>query len=238
MKLLSSVEMEAVSERLKAIKKDTPRISYEEYVELVAKNDRAMRPYLVNIRGANGTGKSTVPLLITFLDPDLVFVVNEDNKEILTYSPQYHLTMMGRYYTKTGGLDISLYQDKYYIAEVLTKVWHDTNSNILMEGIVVSSSYGFYADLFRELVGVDDKRDVMIMNLVMELDDLEKRIMARNGGKQIKMHYVKGKQDTVKRNIPKFEEDGFNSWTTNNRDVPYEDMVDWYLREISENRVE
>ena len=235
MRTLSSAEMEAINAKLKDMKINTPRVTYDEYLRMV-KNYETTRPYLINIRGANGTGKSTVPLLITFTDPDVVIVLNSDGKEILTYSPQHNLTMMGRYYTKTGGLDISLFQDKHYIAEVLTKVWNDTNTNILMEGIVVSSSYGFYADLFNQLSASNDKRDVLVMSMIMDLDDLEKRIMARNGGKQIKMHYVKGKQDTVRRNIPKFERDGFTSWTTSNRDVEYEGMIDWFLGEISANR--
>lgn len=240
MRLLNTKEMEMIGVRLKELKKDLPRITYPEYIEMV-KDVSPDKPYLVNIRGANGTGKSTIPLLMTITDPDTVLVVNEDDKEILTYCPAFETTLMGRYYTKTGGLDISLFQDKYYIQEILTKVWHDTKTNIIMEGIVVSSSYGFYADMFKAFMETDYqrtdgcRREVLIMNLKMDLDDLEKRIMARNGGKQIKMHYVKGKQDTVMRNVPKFERDKFNSWVTSNRDVLYSDMLDWFDKEISDH---
>lgn len=237
MELLSASAMDALTEQLKVIKKERKRITYDEYVELVKKSP-VDNPYLINIRGANGTGKSTVPLLMTLTDDSAVFVTNNEGKEILTYSPKYELTIMGRYYTKTGGLDINIYQDKHYIAEVLRSVWADTKTNILMEGIVCSSSYGFYADLFKALQTGPNYRDVLIMNLVMELDDLEKRIMVRNGGRPIKMHYVEGKQATVKRNIKKFERDGFNSWTTNNRDITYSSMVDWYFQELQSNRWE
>lgn len=224
--------MTELAKVLREKKKTLKRVTVDEFLE----NDTVKNkdPYCINIRGANGSGKSTFPIQMLLTD-DKSYILTEDGKDVATVFPSYYMVAIGKYYIRTGGMDSGEYHDKSYGRYMLDKLWN-CGYNILFEGMTVSSSYDFWRDTLLELEEkYPNVRRVMIMNLVMPLEKLEERIKIRNGGKEIKMKYVKGKQSTVQRNIKKFEADGFNSWVTSTEDVEYDDMLSWFFNQIKEH---
>lgn len=232
MSVMSREQSITIGERLKEMKRNRPRIPYSAYVDR-ANECPLQGPHLVNIRGTSGTGKSTVPLQMTMRDPDAVYVTDDDGMEILTYSPMHNTTMLGKYYTKTGGLDVKPFQDPARIIDTVTRVWQDTSTHIIMEGLICSGMYDRYHRLFQTLLPQPNRRSIYIMNLALDMATLEQRILTRSGRKQVRMKHVRAKQVAVMRNLKKFEAAGYNTWLTSNDGVAFDDMIDWYHKEIA-----
>lgn len=226
--------MTELAEILKEKKKTLKRVTLEEYLtyEPAKNND----PYCVNIRGANGSGKSTFPIQMLLMD-ERAYLLTENGKDIATVFPSFHMIALGKYYIRTGGMDSGEYHDKEYGKYMLDKLWKCGN-NLLFEGMTVSSSYDFWRDTLLELQEkYPGYRRVMIMNLIMPLDKLEERIKIRNGGKDINMKHVQGKLNTVLRNVKKFEADGFNSWVASTENVGFGDMLKWFFKQLHDHKV-
>lgn len=222
--------MEWLVEFMKERRKNIPRITIDDFLEMEKRknNDK----YLINVRGANGTGKSSFAIRMLVEDKG-AYMLTENGKDVVTVFPKFKMLSIGKYFIKTGGADSSEHKDKFYTKSVIERLW-DCGHNIFLEGIIVSSSYGFWHETFQELMEKGGRR-VMIMNLVMPLEKLEERVKIRNGGKDINMRHVKGKQSTVKRNIKKFEDDGYNSWVTSTEGVEFDGITDWFFKEIKEH---
>ena len=64
-------------------------------------------PIIVNLRGTNGSGKSSIPM--SMLDDPEMYVVEKPYKgklrKIATVFPSYGWIAMGTYFNKTGGID-------------------------------------------------------------------------------------------------------------------------------------
>lgn len=187
---------------------------------------------LVNIRGCNGAGKSSIPLSFFAADRG-AFIFTVNGKDRATCFPSYGFVAMGRYRTKTGGLDGFKGNDE--TKEVLEALWK-TPFSILMEGVISSTIFSTYADLFKQLETRDDpKRAIGIMNLVPPLQTALDRVQKRNGGKPVDEKAITSKWNTVDRNADKFKAEGLNSWKSDNSVIEREETLNWFLEEIKKN---
>lgn len=194
---------------------------------------------LVNIRGCNGAGKSTIPM--SMLDDPKMFIVSKPyqgkEKEVLTVFPTYGWVALGTYKTKTGGLD------KFPNNELTQKVlWYALKKfpeyDILMEGVIASTVRSTYVNLFHEVERKYPERTVMILNLITPLDVCLQRIQLRNGGKSIKEEAVANKHKIVLRNIEKFKDEGFLSLGIDPSNTPKDKVLKKFLKIVDKYRGE
>lgn len=194
---------------------------------------------LINIRGCNGAGKSTIPM--SMMDDPEMFIVSKNYqgklREILTVFPTYGWVALGTYKTKTGGLD------KFPNNELTQKVlWYALKKfpeyDILMEGVIASTVRSTYVNLFHEVERKYPERTVMILNLITPLDVCLQRIQLRNGGKSIKEEAVANKHKIVLRNIEKFKDEGFLSLEIDPSNTPKDKVLKKFLKIVDKYRGE
>lgn len=186
-------------------------------------------PMLVNVRGCNGSGKSTIPMMMLQTDPESFEVIwKYDGKErvIATVFPKYQFLAIGRYHTKCGGLDsLKSTQETKDAVDVL---W-DCNFHILMEGVLASTVRGTYIELFQSMAQQHPTaRQVTIFNIVPSLETCLERIQQRNGGKLIKSELVENKRTTVLRNHQHFLDAGLRSIVVSNEQIDKVETLKWF----------
>lgn len=192
---------------------------------------------IVNIRGCNGSGKSTIPM--SMMDDPQMYVIEKPYKgkpkKIATVFPTYGWIALGSYHNKTGGLDGFPTTDftKKVFWYVLKKY---PEYNVILEGIMASTVYSTYAELFKQAENKYPDVHVIIFSLLPPLEVCLKRIQKRNGGKPIKEDLVAGKYKTVERNATKFLNAGFQSITWDNSVVEKSDMLDRFFEIIEVNQ--
>lgn len=179
-----------------------------------------MSRLLVNLRGCNGSGKSTIP--ISMMDDPEVYIIQKPykgkSKKILTVFPNYGWVALGSYLNKTGGLDT--FPDNELTKKTLFYALKNfPEYNILMEGVIASTVRSTYINLFEEVECKYPETKVIILSLLPSLDTCLKRVYERNGGKPIKEEAVENKYKIVRRNVEKFRETGFISIVWNNENT-------------------
>lgn len=165
-------------------------------------------PLLVNIRGTNGSGKSTIPISMKD-DPDTYEIVKPYKgkpKKIITVFPNYNWVALGDYSNPTGGLD--KFPNKAFIEKVLRYALKKfPEYNILMEGILPATTYSTYAQMFRE-VQKEYNVQPIVYYLMPPVEICIDRIKQRNGGKAFKEQLVREKYRMMERGIEKFKKAG------------------------------
>ena len=207
--------------------KQVPLNDFLKFPSPVLKNRK-----LVNIRGCNGAGKSTVPLSMIASDPltfELTWEIDGKIKPIATVCPKFKFAFIGYYHSKTGGMDIL--SSTQIIKDATRKLWN-TNYHILMEGIIASTVRQTYIDLFTDLSRELGNREVIIYNILPPLEVCLQRIQERNGGKLIKEKLVEDKWRTVMRNAEHFKNAGFKSLILDNSVITKEQTLDWFFENI------
>lgn len=194
---------------------------------------------LVNIRGCNGSGKSTIPM--SMMDDPEVKIVSKPfgNKsvKILTVFPTYKWVALGSYLNKTGGMDtLSNKALKQKILWYALKKYPEYD--ILMEGVIDSTVRGSYIDLFNEVKQRYPDRTVIVASFVPPVDVCLDRVYERNRGKPIKEDAVIQKHKIVDRNVDKFKEAGFISLRLDTSKVKREDMLKRFLKTVEKYRKE
>lgn len=197
-----------------------------------------MKRMLVNIRGCNGSGKSTIPISMMD-DPDMFVqeLVGSDGKKIsaLTVFPSYGWVALGTYFNKTGGLDTLKNNDvtrmTLYAALDLFPEY-----DILMEGIMASTIRSTYIDLFHEVERNYKGLKVLILSLLPPVEIAISRVYKRNGGKPIKEDAVRGKWKTVERNVKYFADAGFDSIRVNSAKVKKSQMLPSFLKTVEKHQ--
>lgn len=208
-----------------------PKISYFDFVKSVqlgAKNQK-----LVNVRGCNGSGKSSIPLAFLEADPkafELVYGIKGKEKVMATVFPTYGWMSMGSYRTKCGGLDS--YRTKEQTIESLELLW-ELPFNIIMEGVIMSTIRSTYIDLFTTINKQQkSQRQILVYNLLPPLDTCLERIQKRNGGKPVKVDQVSGKWETVRKNVDYFLDAGIQAVVVDNSGVELKDTLSWFLKTV------
>lgn len=190
---------------------------------------------LVNIRGCNGAGKSTIPMSMMD-DPEMYVheIRGSDGKRMsaITVFPSYGWVALGTYFNKTGGMDTL--RDNWTTHMTLYAALDGfPEYNVLMEGIMASTIRSTYIDLFQEVQEYyGDDLTIMIISLLPPVEVAISRVYSRNGGKPINEEAVRGKWETVARNVAAFGEAGFTSITLNTAKIPKERMLRVFLKKV------
>ena len=194
-----------------------------------------MKRTLVNIRGCNGAGKSTIPM--SMMDDPAMYVHEirgSDGKRMsaITVFPTYGWVALGTYFNKTGGMDTL--RDNWTTRMTLYAALDGfPEYNVLMEGIMASTIRSTYIDLFQEVQEYyGDDLTIMIISLLPPVEVAISRVYSRNGGKPINEEAVRGKWETVARNVAAFREAGFISLKVNSAKVPKEKMLSAFLKTV------
>lgn len=199
-----------------------------------------MSRVLVNIRGCNGAGKSTIPM--SMMDDPAMYVHEirgSDGKKIsaITVFPSYGWVALGTYFNKTGGLD-TLKNNWVTKATLYAALDGFPEYDVLMEGIMASTIRSTYIDLFHEVEDyyAEEGLRVIVISLLPPVEVALERVYKRNGGKPIKEDQIAGKWETVKRNVEHFADAGFPSIRVNSAKVRKEDMLKAFLRTVNKYR--
>ena len=194
-----------------------------------------MKRMLVNLRGCNGAGKSTIPLSMMD-DPEMYVhdIMGSDGKRIsaITVFPSYGWVALGTYFNKTGGLDTLK-------NTAVTKMTLDAaldgfpEYNVLMEGILASTVRSTYIDLFHEVEQHYGKQlKVLIISLLPPVEVAIARVYSRNGGKPIKEDAVRDKWRIVSGNVSAFAYAGFTSVRVDSSKVPKHKMLKAFMKTV------
>lgn len=193
---------------------------------------------LVNIRGTNASGKSTVPLQM-LLNDESAYVLTLDGKDVAMVYPKYQFATVGVYVgkkgiSKTGGLDrVRTTADMKFILSKLNELPY----NIVMEGILASTVFSTYADLLKKYAEDATERKGIVLNILPPFEVVKERLLTRNGGKEVKWEQVESKYNTVKKNHQKFLDAGLNSLSVDNSNITIEDTLDWFFKIIEKENV-
>lgn len=201
-----------------------------------------MSRVLVNIRGCNGAGKSTIPMSMMD-DPEMYVheITGSDGKKIsaITVFPTYGWVALGTYFNKTGGLD-TLKNNAVTKLTLFAALDGFPEYDVLMEGIMASTIRSTYIDLFHEVEDYywekGEELKVLIISLLPPVEVALQRVYRRNGGKHIKEEQVAGKWATVERNVKAFAEAGFTSLRVNSAKVRKKDMLMAFFKTVNKYR--
>lgn len=193
---------------------------------------------VVNIRGCNGAGKSTIPM--SMMDDPNMFVqelFGSDGKKFsaLTVFPTYGWVALGTYFNKTGGLD-TLKNNEITRITLYAALDLFPEYDILMEGIMASTIRSTYIYLFKEIECHYPQLKVLIISLLPPIEIALSRVYSRNGGKPIKEDAVRGKWKTVEKNVKYFSEAGFDSIRVNSAKVKKSGMLKAFLKTVEKHR--
>lgn len=194
---------------------------------------------IINIRGCNGAGKSTIPMSMMELDPDFEVVklgVGKNGKPCAPAITVFHKlkwVALGTYFNKTGGMDT--YGTN---AETKTALFHALTNypdyDILMEGVIASTIKSTYAEMFIELQ--DYGHQVLIMAFVPPLEVCLERIQQRNGGKPIKEDLVGSKWRSVNSGVDYFREQGLECLRIDTSKCSKKSMLKNFLKTVEKYR--
>lgn len=205
------------------------KINIYEYLQLYKAPESAVGMKLVNVRGTNGSGKSSIAYSFIHTDPntfELTYTVNGKEKVIATVCPNHKWLFLGAYRTKCGGMD------SYHTVEQTSdslELLYSLPYNILMEGVIASTIFSTYAELFQRLNEQLFERDLVIFTLLPPVETCCERVAKRNGGKPIKQQLIQQKWRMVRNGANKFKDAGFNVMILDNSEVDFEDTRKWFL---------
>ena len=149
----------------------------------------------------------------------------------ITVFPTYGWVALGTYFNKTGGMDTL--RDNWTTRMTLYAALDGfPEYNVLMEGIMASTIRSTYIDLFHEVEEYYDGLKVLIISLLPPVEVAISRVYSRNGGKPIQEDAVRGKWETVARNVSAFREAGFTSVRVDSSKVPKNKMLKAFLKTV------
>lgn len=194
---------------------------------------------IVNIRGCNGAGKSTIPMAMMRLDPDYEIIklgVSKTGKPCnpaLTIFHKLKWVALGTYLSKTGGMDTySTQQDTRNALQYALE--HYPDYDIVMEGVIASTIKSTYAELFKSLEA--QGHQVLIMAFVPPLDVCLERIQWRNGGKTIKEDLVASKWRSVNSGVKYFRDEGLTALRIDTSKCTKGNMLKNFLKTVDKYR--
>ena len=145
---------------------------------------------IVNLKGCNGSGKSTIPKMMIEEEESLFLLTRnkEDKKPVATFCPTFNTVIIGTYFTACGGCDTLIPSE---VQHIIAKLWLK-DVNILFEGVIVGDIKSTFYELMKEFRG-QAPRDVHFCFMGTPFKECLKRIQKRNGGKEIKTELVRQK---------------------------------------------
>lgn len=164
-------------------------------------------------------------------------ITGSDRKRIsaITVFPTYGWVALGTYFNKTGGMDTIRNNDTTRMT-LYAALDGFPDYNVLMEGIMASTIRSTYIDLFHEVedyyTSRGEKLKVIILSLLPPIEVAISRVYSRNGGKPIQEEAVRGKWETVSRNVKAFREAGFTSVRVDSSRVTKDRMLSAFLKTV------
>lgn len=194
---------------------------------------------IVNIRGCNGAGKSTVPMLMMEADPDYEVIklgvtkTGKPSSPALTIFHKLGWVALGTYFNKTGGMDTfgSNAETRQALDYALE---HYPEYDIVMEGVIASTIKSTYAELFKSLESKGHQ--VLIMAFLPPLKVCLERIQQRNGGKAINEELVESKWHTVASSVGYFREQGLTALRIDTSKCSRGNMLKNFLKTVDKYR--
>lgn len=194
---------------------------------------------VVNIRGCNGSGKSTIPMSMMELDPDFEVIklgVGKTGKPCAPAITVFHKlkwVALGTYFNKTGGMDTygTNAETKQALEYALSQY---PDYDIVMEGVIASTIKSTYAELFHVLE--EWGYQVLIMAFVPPLEVCLERIQQRNGGKPIKEDLVASKWRSVNSGVDYFKSHGLTAIRIDTSKCSRESMLKNFLKTVDKYR--
>ena len=194
---------------------------------------------IVNIRGCNGAGKSTVPMLMMEADPEFEVIklgVGKNGKPCAPAITVFHKlkwVALGTYFNKTGGMDT--YGTNQETRDALKYVLDNyPDYDVVMEGVIASTIKSTYADLFKSLEA--QGHQVLIMAFLPPLKVCLERIQQRNGGKPIKEDLVESKWHSVESGVEYFRQAGLTALRIDTSKCKRENMLKNFLKTVEKYR--
>ncbi len=157
---------------------------------------------IFNIRGTNGSGKTTiVRKLIEECKTPIVKrdCYNPEGKKVGEWSKIGWNAVIGKYSTTCGGCDTIKTQAD---AKRLITIAASASKNVIFEGILISTIYQPWSDFAHEVGGMT------WLYLDTPLETCLANIYKRNGGKKINEELVINKYASIKRTAAKAAQDG------------------------------
>lgn len=190
-----------------------------------------MTRVLVNIRGTNGAGKTS---LVKSLITENTEKISLNDKIIATRFPEYNLIAVGDYSNEKiiGGLDELKTQTQYF--QILNYLCKNYSENILMEGIIASTVYSTY---YKEFIKIWSKYNIkpIILFLFPKLPTCLNRIKQRNHSKKFKSELVRDKYKMIINNYKKFKKTGIPCYTYDNTEKTTDESKKYLLKVIKYN---
>lgn len=194
---------------------------------------------IVNIRGCNGAGKSTIPLSMKKLDPEYEVIklgVGKNGKPKnpgITVFHKLKWVAIGIYNDKTGGAETcGSNQDIRQTIEYALE--HYPEYDIVLESVIISTIKSTYGALFKELE--EQGHQVLVMTFLPPLEVCLERIQQRNGGKPINEVMVGDKWRMVASGIKYFKEAGLTSLKIDTSKCSKESMLKNFLKTVDKHR--
>lgn len=165
---------------------------------------------IINLRGTNGSGKSTVAFKLIAegsIDERLAEYQTPKGAQrfVMGYRvPSLNLIVVGKYETVCGGCDGIHTQD--LIKEAVINA-AGVAKNVLFEGVIVSTLFSGYLELSRKL-SAEIGQGLTWAYLDTPLEVCLARIYKRNGGKPIKEELVEAKIRSIEATARKASEAG------------------------------
>jgi adenylate kinase family enzyme len=207
------------------------KIEIQEFLELVPDDITSNNNYIVNIRGTNGSGKSTFGKALSVVDERAFYLV-KGKKTLATVFPTYSWIFLGKYNPKhNGGCDTL---DGYeQVIETLLSLYNKP-FHILFEGFIVTSSYVKY-NKFLRYMKEKGHRKTLVINMLPPLEVCINRVYSRNGGKEFGKDSLIGKYQQTKLSIKNTPDYDIPSIEYDNQHDKLKDVINIMFRLIEEN---
>ena len=165
----------------------------------------------VNLKGCNGSGKSTVPIQFikhSQASGKISYVVlsRDDKKPVATFCEEFNLIIVGLYLpgTNCGGCDSVGNTD--LVKDVLAAFWV-RRVNIMFEGVIVGDIKSTFYELMKAFAA-RVPRNISFCFMGTKFSECLRRIQKRNGGKDIKEDLVKAKYRNSMTHLQYYLEQG------------------------------
>lgn len=208
--------------------------------ECTASDEKVKELKFINIRGCNGSGKSTVVSEMKKHDESIEVrdTLNGKSTIVLTLFPNFRFVCIGSYSGDRlcGGCDtLSNFEPEYngmndFYEKFLEKIWN-LDYNIIMEGVIISTINTAYADLFKKL-SKKGTREVIPYFITTPADVCISRVLSRNNGKDVNEDYIRSKHKSTQKGIRIFKERNLHVVECDNSKYSIDDTLENFYKDV------
>lgn len=197
---------------------------------------------IINIRGTNGSGKSTAVKQLYESDETKEIVYHgikkngEPGNPCITILHKYNIILLGLYKVNTGGLDTNAYSGVQQTVDHIKQVVEDYPTyHIIYEGMMASSSIGtFYVPLAQYFNGLPNTTMVVVIMLPPK-DILAERLYKRSGNQDLNIEAILRFWETQRKSVQKFKDAGVLTIPLDNSVVDKDGMLKLLVDTINTN---